>query len=133
MSNTNDDHGLFEVLEPPPNGLTRLRSKIRRGERQRARTWRLIGATAAVAVIVAAGLVIFRFEDDRVPPLDLGSDLLAIRAGLAGPPAEPVTIVPEYRDRYAVHRIDTTDDRVVFYLVGSRPSENPVEADEDPS
>ena len=125
MLNEPDDNGLFEVLEPPPGGLTRLRSRIRRAERQRVRTWQLASATAGVAGIVVAVLLIPTFIGSQTRPLDLGSDLMAIRFGLADPPTEPVTIVPEHRHQYAVQRIPTTDDRVVFYLVGSRRSESP--------
>jgi hypothetical protein len=103
---------------------------MRRAERHRRRTWQLASASAGGAVIVVAVLLISGHRVDRVRPLDLGSDLMAIRAGLGDPPAEPVTIVPEYRDRFAVQRIPTTDDRVVFYLVGSRPIENTDEAEE---
>ena len=98
MLDERDDRGLFEVLQPPTGGLTRLRSRIRRTERRRVRTWRLAGATAGLA----------------------GSDLLAIRLGLSDAPTEPVSIPPDRRHEFAVRRVPTTDERVVFYLVGSR-------------
>jgi len=129
LLNQRDDHGLFELLEPPPGGLTRLRSRIRRAEHRRARSWQLASATAGLAVIVVAVLLIPTFNRSNGQPLDIGSDLLAIRAGLVDPPAEPVTIVAEHRGRFAVQRIPTTDDRVVLYMVGSRLTERPTVQD----
>jgi hypothetical protein len=120
LPNERDERRLFEVLPPPPGGLARLRSRIHREERRRTRTWRLAGATTGLAVVALAILLALTFDARRARRLDPGSDLLTIRLGHAAAPAEPVSIPPEYRHEFAVRRIPTTDERVVFYLVGSR-------------
>ena len=109
---------LFPILDPPPGGLTRLRARIREDRRRRRRSWGL--ATAGIAALVLAVLVLMpaRTEIRGLPGLE--SDLLAIQLGIVDPPREPVSIRPDLRGEFAVRRIPTTDERVVFYLVGSR-------------
>lgn len=120
MLNERDPDGLFDLLEPPAGGLAGLRERIGRHRRRRVRAWRLTAATAGAAVILLAVLLSPAFDRGRAPVLDPGSDLLAVRLGLAEPPAETVTVPPAYRRDFAVRRVPTTDDRVAFYLVGSR-------------
>ena len=120
MLNERDDTGIFQVLEPPAGGLAALRSRIRRDQRRRAWTLRLATATAGMAVIAVVVVSGFWVSRDPGPTLDPGSDLMAIRLGLSEPPSEPVTVPPAYRHDFAVQRVPTTDDRVVFYMVGSR-------------
>ena len=120
MLNERDDTGGFQVLDPPAGGLAALRNRIRRDERRRARRLRLATVTAGMAVIALVVVSGFWMSRDRGRTLDPGSDLVAIRLGLSEPPSEPVTVPPAYRRDFAVQRVPTTDDRVVFYLVGSR-------------
>jgi hypothetical protein len=109
---------LFPILDPPPGGLTRLRARIREDRRRRRRSWAL--ATAGIAVLAFAILVLVPLHTEtRLPPW-FESDLLAIQLGIVDPPSEPVSIRPDLRHEFAVQRIPTTDERVVFYLVGSR-------------
>src|SRR5262245_35509806 len=119
-SSDHDTEGLFPTLDPPPGGLTRLRTRIREDRRRRARSWGL--ATAGIAAVAFAVLVLV--PPRPVAPLQalpgLESDLLAIQLGIVDPPSEPVSIRPDLRGEFAVRRIPTTDRRVVFYLVGSR-------------
>jgi hypothetical protein len=81
---------------------------------------RLAGATAGLAVVVLSVFLALPFERNGAVSLDSGSDLLAIRLGLAEAPAEPVSVPPGHRHEFAVRRVPTSDERVVFYLVGSR-------------
>jgi hypothetical protein len=43
-----------------------------------------------------------------------------VRLGLLSPPDEPVTIPARLRADLAARRVPLADERVVFYLVGSR-------------
>ena len=116
-----DPNLLFEMLEPPAGGLTRLRARIRRDQVRRVRAFRFAITAAGIAVMVTVALVAGLFPG-AAPVLlpGLESDLLAIQAGLVEPPAEPVSIPPALRRDFAVRRIPTSNDKVIFYLVGSR-------------
>lgn len=115
-----DQERLFELLDPPPGGLARLRAGLRadRGRRVRNRSLAAAVATAAAAALLAVFLAPDEGAPSRLPGLE--SDLLAVKLGLAEPPAEVVSIRPDQRREYAVRRIPTSDERVVFYVVGSR-------------
>jgi hypothetical protein len=115
-----DPEGLFEVLEPPPGGLASLRERIRQRARRRSRARRAAAGVAAVAVLAFAALLLHGPPREESLPPGFGSSLWAIGLGLADPPSDPVSVPPDARDHQAVLRVPTTDDRVVFYLVGSR-------------
>ncbi len=120
--NDRDSNLLFEMLEPPPGGVQRLGVRIARDRRRRARNRRF--AIAGVGMAALAALVLMIGSHARKSPSiilpGVESDLLAIRAGLVEPPTEVVSIPPALRREFAVQRIPTSDDRVVFYLVGRR-------------
>jgi len=111
---------LFPVLDPPPGGLTRLRARIRQDRRRRTASWGLVTAAAGIAALVLAVLVLTPAPRKIRALPGLESDLLAIQLGIVDPPREPVSVRPDLRNEFAVRRIPTTDERVVFYLVGSR-------------
>lgn len=120
MSNR-DPNLMFEILEPPAGGLTRLRARIRQDQVRRVRNSRLTVAGAGMAVVAVVALAAGLFPGPAPVLLPgLESDLLAIQAGMVEPPAEPVSIPPALRRDFAVQRIPTSDDKVIFYLVGSR-------------
>jgi len=119
--NDPDSGNAFEMLEPPAGGLTRLRARMRQDQVRRRRTLRLAVAGAGLVVIVTvvlAAALLPAWSPVLLPGLE--SDLLAIQAGLVEPPAATVSIRPDLRHEYAVQQIPTTNEKVVFYLVGSR-------------
>lgn len=111
----------FEMLEPPAGGLTRLRTRMRQDQVRRRRTLRLAVACTGLVVVVTAALIAALLPTGSPVLLPgLGSDLLAIQAGLVESPAATVSIRPDLRHKYAVQQIPTTNERIVFYLAGSR-------------
>lgn len=119
--NERDPSRLFEDLDPPPGGLTRLRARLRTEHRRRIRNRALaVTAAAGTAIGLAAFLVLSGGGDPAANLPGLTSDLVAIRLGLAEAPTEVVSVRAELRREYAVRRLPTSDDRVVFYAVGSR-------------
>lgn len=78
-------------------------------------------ALASSLLIILSMVVLLRPHGEKALALPgLESDLLAIRLGLVEVPAETVSIRPDLRQKYAVQQIPTTDERIVFYMVGSR-------------
>jgi hypothetical protein len=124
-----DQERLFEPLDPPPGGLTRLRAGLRAERRRRIRNRSLAGALATAAA--TALLVVFLVPGGgaAAPLPGLESDLLAVKLGLAEAPAEVVSIRPDLRREYAVRQVPTSDERVVFYMVGSRRPPEPRETE----
>ncbi len=118
--NGHDDSSLFEMLDVPPGGLTRLRVRIRQERRRRLRNRSLATAAAGVAMIGLAVLLLLPNGGEALMLPGMESDLLAIRLGLVDPPHDAVSIRPDLRRDYAVRQIPTTDEQVVFYMVGSR-------------
>ncbi len=118
--NVRNNKPLFEMLDPPPGGLTRLQARIRGERRRKIRNWTLATAAAGIAAIGLAVLLLLP-NGGELPLLPgFESDLLAIQLGLIEAPEESVSIRPDLRNEYAVLEIPTGDDRVVFYMVGSR-------------
>jgi hypothetical protein len=115
-----DSRPLFETLDPPPGGLTRLRTRIRKERRRRVRNRSLVTAAAAVVLVGLVALFFVPTGGDARSLPGMESDLLAIRLGMVDPPTETVSIRPDLRHDYAVLEVPTEDDRVVFYMVGSR-------------
>jgi hypothetical protein len=118
------DERFFELLDPPPGGLKRLRSRID-GDRRRRRTFRLAWSAAAAMLLIAAAASLSL----SIPAGKQESDPRFLRArihlGLLPPPAEPVTVPQGDRLRTAVQRIEGDDERVVFYRVASLETGNP--------
>jgi hypothetical protein len=119
--------GLFELLDPPPGGLTRLRAGLRAERRRRTRNRTLAGALATAAAAAILLVLLVPGGGARTPLPGLESDLLAVRLGLAEAPEEVVSVRPDLRREYAVRQVPTSDERVVFYLVGSRETPAPRE------
>jgi hypothetical protein len=115
-----DDAALFEVLEPPPGGLARLRARIEAHERSMRRTGLLFGAAGLAAALLLITVLLLAPPAHRALLHGAEGDLLAIRLGLAAAPEEPVTIPPALRGSYAASRVPTSDDRVTYYRIGSR-------------
>ncbi len=91
---------VFEVLEPPPHGLTRLRARMNERRASRA-VWRALAVSAAV---VLAGVVLWPRQQVRAP------DFTAYLAGLTATGA-PV----EGRGETAVELLASRNAEVVVY------------------
>lgn len=96
---------LFEVLEPPPHGLTRLRAKraARRGRR-----W----AWPALAVALAATVTVL-FVVPREAPVDFGASL---QGSLFAPGAGPAVSALDAQV-LGVEALPSGNPRVLLYRV----------------
>jgi len=125
---------VFEELEPPPGGAARLRRRLER-ERVRPGVPRALLPMTAAATAVAATIVWLALgsapqrtrlaapEQRRELAELLSSHPATVALGMASNPAEPVVVREDARQRYAVTRVATPSDDVVFYWVAS--SEEP--------
>jgi hypothetical protein len=108
---------LFETLDPPPGGLTRLRARLASERRRRVRAGfagavLAAGGAAALAVGVALGPAQPAAPWPEFSPL-------RIRLGLAPPPSEPLSLPPEAQSTVALVRVPSSTERVALYWVGS--------------
>ena len=116
---------LFPRLEPPPGGLVRLRARLDRDRGRALRTrWTIAfaGAFAAIALALAWwGVIPDQAGPHATAALDLspGADHPTLRQMRGLVPDEPVTLVGEARGRVALQRVQTSDDKVIFYMVGT--------------
>jgi hypothetical protein len=110
----NDGLEALRSLDPPPGGVEALRRRLARRARRRLVT----RATLAGALVIVGGLALHTALAPQSRPAWSAPDLLAIDLGLVDPPSEPVTVTGNSRDRLAVLRVPTRDERVVFYLAG---------------
>ena len=109
----------FEKLEPPRDGLAGLRVRIERERRRQLRLRRTRTAAATLVVLAAAALVFF-LSPGHPAPWSPGFSPTGVRLRLASLPGEPVTIPARLRADLAARRVPLENERVVFYLVGSR-------------
>ncbi len=94
----------FEILEPPPGGLTRLKAAMA-AERRVLRVWQPVLAGALALVLIA--FAFFARSQDR-------ADLVGgARDSVFG--ASPVPVV--VRGDAAALRLPTSNPKVVFYRV----------------
>jgi hypothetical protein len=107
---------VFERLEPPPGGLTRLRGRIHTRSRRRAPL--LVVAFAVVAACVAL-LIVRRRGPDLVTLAHTHPDTSEIGLGLAPMPADPVALTAEQRTTTAMREVHTANSNVSFYWVSS--------------
>lgn len=115
-----ESHDLFAILEPPPDGPARLRSRMDREKRRSARRRRL--RSAAVVGVLGGVLIIGGIAlgpGVATDPLPAEFDLVRMALGQIAPPIEPVTLPDVARVSTAVLRVPLPTDEVVFYLIGS--------------
>jgi len=115
-----ESHDLFAILEPPPDGPARLRSRMDREKRRSARSRRL--RSAAVVGVLGGVLIIGGIAlgpGVATDPLPAEFDLVRMALGQIAPPIEPVTLPDVARVSTAVLRVPLPTDEVVFYLIGS--------------
>ena len=108
---------LFEPLEPPPGGLTRLRARL--GER-RAPAWRPVLVAASALAFVVVGTLTSRAPQ----PADLYSAVrsdpeAAVAMGLDTPQAEPAAITG---GAAGLLRLKSSNPQVVMYRLATLPS-----------
>jgi hypothetical protein len=115
-----DTRRMFEVLDPPRGGVTRLRARIRTDRQLRIRNRVLATVAAGVIVLGLIALIVLPNGGTALTLPGFESDLLAIQLGLIDPPTETVSIRPDLHHEYAVQQIPTADERIVFYMTGSR-------------
>ena len=131
---------VFEELEPPPGGLSRVRTRIdthnARGVEKNMRsadggTGPWFGRAAvlgALAVAVAMLFVLSRAPSERGCPAEMWGDPAEnahpalVHYGLARAPEQPVTIAPARRHTSAAIRVPVERTDVVFYWVSSAKS-----------
>jgi hypothetical protein len=132
---------VLEKLDPPKNGLARLRERLAEAETPRTtsplRPLAWIGAAAAAAAI-AMVVVLSAIREpatrstsasEVAPPAApvaaapasglLGTHPAFAALGLEPLPVEPVTVAAANASSLALQRVPVADDRVVFYLVAS--------------
>ena len=100
---------LFEVLEPPPQGLTRLRARV-----ASRRADRLLRPALALAFAAVVALLFV----PRAVPVDLTGDLRASLTGSLvglGSTGAPVTALDA--QSVAVERLPSGNPKVVLYRV----------------
>lgn len=100
---------VFEVLEPPPHGLTRLRARMA-ARRARRVLWPAL-------VFSLAALLVLLFLPPREPPVDLRASYAASVFNARG---APVTALDG--SAVAVERMPSSNPQVVLYRVSSLSS-----------
>jgi len=104
---------VFEVREPPPHGLTRLRARLREDQRRRFGRRALVLAGATVAAVLVA--VLWPADAANLTPLARDG----VTAGLIGlAPAqtsEPLTVLDA--TQAAAVRLPSSNPDVVIYRV----------------
>ncbi len=108
---------LFERLEPPPGGLSRLRARIREPRRVAPRRVLVPALAAALAVMVAGSWLLGKRQVDLLG--DLRDRPSGLALGLGALPDEPVALLPGERTSAALERVPTGEPRVIFYRVSS--------------
>ena len=114
---TTKGEGMFETLDPPPEGLAGLRERIERDGRRRTRGRLVPTVAAGVLLIVLVSWVVV--APPQAPDIPTELDLVRIQLGQLPAPSEAVTIPDDRRGQVAVRRVPLPTDEVVFYLVGS--------------
>jgi len=97
---------VFEVLEPPVGGLTRLRARLAERRSTRVGRWVLAAVLAAAAVTVVVGV------PEREPAPDFTAALTVMGTGQG----------VEGRGESAVEALPSSDPKVQLYRVGSLSS-----------
>jgi hypothetical protein len=104
---------LFEELEPPPGGLTRLRSRLKEQRR------RGLGRPA-LAFALALALVAAAFGALRTQPVDLRPAVRgSVTAGLIGVDAAGPSVVLEAGQPAGLQRLPSANPNVVLYRVAA--------------
>ena len=104
---------LFEVLEPPPHGLTRLRGRM---ATRQANRWLRPALLLAFAATMIALLVVPRADQSEGPQLDAALVTPLLRPSLGAPPVSALD-----GSKLALERLPSENPRVVLYRVAVLP------------
>jgi hypothetical protein len=113
-------HGLFEVLDPPPGGIAKLRERLDADDRSMSRVKRFAFVAAPALAIAAAVLLVM--NQPRVPDLvgaakaHGGVDEVAL--GLSNAQQASVVIAPTSNNAGLVP-VKTENPNVSFYWVAT--------------
>jgi hypothetical protein len=120
---------VFEILEPPPGGLSELRCQVT-AERTPRGAW--LGGLAVAAV--AALLVVVALPRAPEPGAELAARVSCadpVLASLLCGRVDPgVAVQPAHQARMALQEVPTGSERVLLYRVAS--SSHPLEAGQVP-
>ena len=112
-----NDKEMFRRLEPPPEGLAKLRMRIERGARRRSRRLLVPSVSAGALILILVGWIVLAPVEESEIPSEL--DLVRIQLGQIPAPSDVLTIPENRRDQVAALRVPLPTDDVVFYLVDS--------------
>ena len=105
---------LFEVLEPPPHGLTRLRGRM---ATRQANRWLRPALLLAFAATMITLLVVPRAADQAEgPQLDAALVTPLLQPSLGAPPVSALD-----GSKLALERLPSENPRVVLYRVAVLP------------
>jgi hypothetical protein len=110
---------LFESLEPPRDGLARLRTRLEQDQRRTRLLRAAYGGAAALLLGLAGWIALGPATTERYGGPEDPYRLARIGLGLEPVPEEQLTIHPEDRHRAAAGRVPLSDERVVLYLVAT--------------
>jgi hypothetical protein len=104
---------LFEVLEPPPHGLTRLRGRM---ATRQANRWLRPALLMAFAATMAALLFVPRDATEPGPKLEVSLLTPLLQPQLGAPPVSALD-----GSKLAVERLPSANPKVVLYRVAVLP------------
>ncbi len=110
---------IFERLEPPHNGLARLRSRIDAGD---DRWWVSVARVAPLAFVAAAivlVIIVVTRRNDPIAEARHHTGTAEIALGIAPMPTETVAVDDDARTTTALTEVRTTNPNVAFYWVSS--------------
>lgn len=110
---------LFEVLEPPRDGLAALRARLERERRRQRRRGLWLPAVGATATALVVAVALWPSSTLPSPERIPGLELARVRFGQAPTPDEIVSIPTHERSRAAALRVFESE-RVAFYLIDSK-------------
>lgn len=110
---------IFKRLEPPPNGLTRLRARIDAGD---DRWFVPIARLAPLAFVAAAAVLVIIVVIRRNDPIANARrhvDVAEVGLGIAPMPSVTVALDDATRGTTALTEVRTSNPNVAFYWVSS--------------
>ncbi len=121
---------ILPVLEPPPGGLERLRTRIAENPPHVPRTVRVLVGLTVFALAVGGSVLLAPRPDSGALLSRATFDPTLVSLGLQRAPSEPAMVLPGSRHEMALLRVPLRNERVVFYRLVTLPA--PPEAAEPP-
>ncbi len=110
---------LFEVLEPPRDGLAGLRARLERERRRQRRRLLWVPAVGAATMALMLAVALWPSATVTSPEPIPALELARVRYGQAPSPDEIVSIPTHERSRAAALQVFESE-RVAFYLIDSK-------------